>query len=212
MNSSIKTGCCGDGAEILNAEGGLRPRPGRRLEDERESDLFGEVTALCVVVREPVARAGDAGLAQHVLHPRLVAEVARGLDAHPPDSQQLARLGEWDLQLLVRAVESVDGAEVAGEHARRVRQLPRVEDVFDAPVGRDTVAQVLGQMLLRVLADDSDAHARLAHRRLDEAVGVIGEIRRGEYHEVHTAPLLIKRRRESSTLCPSACRHGRLRS
>src|SRR4051812_41477668 len=112
----------------------------------------------------------------------------RGLCAHPFDAQRPARFRQWHLQLFIRAEESVYWAEVIGELLRRMRKLSRVEDIFDLPVSRDAVAKVRGQMLLRLLTDDGDAHVPLVYSCLDKARGVLREPRRGEYNEVHNSP------------------------
>ena len=59
-------------------------------------------------------RARDAGGPQHLLHPRLVPHVVGGGDVHAGDAEHLAGLGERDLELLERADDPVDLAELAG--------------------------------------------------------------------------------------------------
>ena len=57
------------------------------------SDRYATVMDLGGIGHQPVAGAGDAGSAQGVLHPALVAEVPRRLGGHPLDAEPLAHLG-----------------------------------------------------------------------------------------------------------------------
>ena len=58
---------------------------------------------------------GQAVGAKHVLHARLVAEIACGLRSHAGEPECVTQLSEWHLEVFERPEESVDGAEVARE-------------------------------------------------------------------------------------------------
>ena len=99
---------------VVEPVGGLRPGAGRRLGHQREADLGGEGQRLGRLADQPVPGARHARRGQHRLHPRLVAHVARGLDAMPVDAQRLAGLGERHLQLLQRPDQPLAPGRAAG--------------------------------------------------------------------------------------------------
>ena len=115
---------------------------------EREADLGERERLGRRRVDQPVARARDPGGAQHLLHPRLVAHVARGPDVRARDAERLADLARA-APAAARARRSAGRpGRAAREATHGVGELPRVERVVHAPV-RGEVPGEVGRHLLR---------------------------------------------------------------
>ena len=113
-----RRGHCDGGAQFLgrlDPEGAAGAGAGRGLHDEREPLLGGERRRLGLVADERVPGAGQAVRAQHVLHPRLVAEIVCRRGAHPRESECVAQFAERHLEILERAQQPVDPPEFRGE-------------------------------------------------------------------------------------------------
>ena len=118
---------------------------------------------------ETMPRHGHARRPQHVLHPRLLAEVLRGLLGHPLDAEAVAHVPERHLQLLEHADQAVHATQVLGERSGCIGDLLRVGGVVDAIVTGEAGAHGLGEALFGILADQPQTDIRQRRRRGDEA-------------------------------------------
>ena len=110
------------------------PAPAGGLATSGKPTSLGERQRLAGGRDELVPGARHAGRAQHRLHARLVADVVRGLHVHALDAERLAHLCQRHLQLLQRADQAFDPADLAAEAGHRLGDLARVERVVDPPV------------------------------------------------------------------------------
>lgn len=81
-------------------------------------------------------------MAEHLLHPGLLAHVPRGVLVHARYAECSPGLRQRHLELLQDADEPLDLPDLGGQPPDRVDQLLRVERVGDLPVPGDRLAQL----------------------------------------------------------------------
>ncbi len=135
-----------------------------------------------------VLGAGHPGLPEHGLHPRLVAHVVCRGDVHALDPQRLPRLGQRHLQLLEDADDPVHTAQLPPEPGDRVRELPWVQGVVDAPVPGELLPQRRRHPLQRLAGDQPESDVRQgsgAGHEANRGFAQIGRDERGSDHPPH---------------------------
>ena len=113
-------------------------------------------------------RARHAVRLEHGFHARLVAKVEGNLGSHARDTEGITDLAERDLQLLERAEQSVDAAEVPRHQPGCVGHLLWVDAVGHAVMPRECSPKVVAKHVLRILADQAKPDVRQQRRRGDE--------------------------------------------
>ena len=159
------------GVGLVEAVGGLRPRARGWLRDQREPDRLRKGERFARLPDELVARARHPRRGEHLLHPRLVAHVVRGVDVQPRDAQRLTGVGERHLQLLQRADQPLDGPELPRQPGDRLGDLARVQRVVDPPVPGQVPRQLGGNLLGGRGGDQAEPHAGQLRGRGDEPHG-----------------------------------------
>jgi hypothetical protein len=136
-----------------------------------------------------VAGARDPGGVQHLLHPRLVAHVARGGDVEPGDAERLPDLRERHLQLLQGPDQPLHRPELPGQALHGIRDLPRVQRVVHPPVPGEVPGEVGRHLLRGGGGDDGQPHAGQLRRGRDEPDGGRHQERRDEHGDDHQRKL-----------------------
>ena len=151
---------------------------GARLEDERVPHRRGERADLGRAACRRGLRGRDAGVAQRLLHRRLVPAQVGGPHRRPGDAARLARLRGGHGVCLDRQLEGVD-PHLALCEPDRIDERADIGDVADLLVVEHPVLQVRVEIVEGALPDPDDGRARCgkpAHelaliqwkRRLDE--------------------------------------------
>ena len=131
---------------------------GARLEDERVADVGGEHPQLLRARDAARLGAGDVGLAQRLLHRRLVAAEKGGLDGGAGDAGRLADLRRRQDVGLDRRLQAVHpGGRLDAPH--RLEHGGLVHDRADLLVADHPAAQLLVDRLPGALADAGDPRA-----------------------------------------------------
>ena len=157
-----------------------RSGPGRRLEHQREPDLRREPPDVVAGAGRRRRRAADAGLAQHVLHRRLVAaEEGRAL-RRAGDAARLAHPRRGHHVGLDRGLQPVD-LDVLLQPAHDVVQAALVDDGGHLLVVAEPPGDVAVEPVLRSLADADDGGPDVVEGA-GELLLVVREARLDQHH------------------------------
>ncbi len=155
-----------------------------RLEDERVALALGEGARLGGRVDGRAGRGGHPGLAQRLLHRRLVAAQPRRAHARAGDAARLAHLRRRHRVRLDGRLERVD-PDLVLEVADRLDHLVDVRHRADAVVAAERTEHLVAEVRLVGLADAVDVRAHRGER-VHEATLVRRE-RRLHEDDVHGA-------------------------
>ncbi len=174
-----------EGVVVVDLEGLLGGGAVEGFDHEGEAGFGGEVPGVVFGADAAVSGAGDAGVAEEVLHAGLVAEVAGGFRGHAVESEFGAEFGADGLEVFDRAEELVDGSEACGESVDGPAELVEVAAFGDPPVAGEGPAQVGRQAFLGVVGDGGDLDVGEGGDGLEDAAIVFVEERERGDHQFH---------------------------